>query len=57
MDTKAKIILDLLLSLNRGGCGTIADRPYYAIEQYECLVKNGIIVEESKTDMLSTLRY
>jgi hypothetical protein len=54
MDTKAKIILDLLLSLNRGGCGTIADRPYYAIEQYERLVKKGIIVEESNTDKLST---
>ena len=40
--------------MNRGGCGTIADRPYYAIEQYERLVKKGIIVEEAKTDELPT---
>ncbi len=55
MDTKANIILNLVLSLNRGGCGTIADRPYYAIEQYEHLVKNGIIKEEYKTDELPTI--
>ena len=52
--TKAEIIFDLVLSMNRGGCGTIADRPYYAIEQYERLVKKGIIVEEAKTDELPT---
>ena len=54
MDTKANIILNLVLSLNRGDCGTIADRPYYAIEQYERLVKKGIIKEEDKTDELPT---
>ena len=45
--TKADIILDLLMSLNRGDCGTIADRPYYAIEQYNRLVKSGVIAEET----------
>lgn len=44
--TKADIILDLVLSLNRGDCGSIADRPYYAIEQYRRLVEKGIIKEE-----------
>ncbi len=44
--TKEEIILKLVLSLNRGNCGTIADRPYYAIEQYERLVRAGIIKEE-----------
>ena len=45
--TKEEIILKLLVSLNRGNCGTIADRPYYAIEQFERLVKKGIIVENT----------
>ena len=44
--TKEELIINLLISLNKGDCGTIADRPYYAIEQYERLVKKGIIVEE-----------
>ena len=41
--TKADIILDLVMSLNLGNCGTIADRPNYAIEQYRRLVAAGII--------------
>ena len=44
--SKADIILDLVLSLNRGDCGTIADRPSYAIEQYRRLVEAGVIKEE-----------
>lgn len=49
--TKAEIILDLVLSLNRGACGTIADRPHYAIEQYSRLVASGVIKEtEQKED-------
>lgn len=46
--TKEELIIHLLISLNKGNCGTIADRPYYAIEQYERLVKKGIIVEEAE---------
>lgn len=46
--TKADIILDLVLSLNRGDCGTIADRPGYAIEQYRRLVEAGIIEEDTE---------
>ena len=44
--TKEEIILDLVMSLNRGDCGTIADRPYYAIEQYNRLINKGILEEE-----------
>jgi hypothetical protein len=42
---KADIIMELLISLNNGNSGTIADRPYYAIEQYKRLVEKGIIQE------------
>ena len=54
MDTKAKIILDLVLSLNKGNSGYIDERVRYAIEQYDKLVRAGIIVEEDKTDELPT---
>lgn len=50
MDTKAKIIVELVCSFNAGDSGYINDRVHYAIEQYEQLVKKGIIVEENKTD-------
>jgi hypothetical protein len=43
---KAEVILELVLSLNRGSCGYIADRPSYAIEQYRRLVEAGVIEEE-----------
>ena len=43
--SKADIIIDLVMSLNRGNCGTIADRSSYAIEQYRRLVEAGIIKE------------
>jgi hypothetical protein len=46
--TKEEIILKLLFSLNAGNSGYIDDRVVYAIEQYERLVKEGIIVEENK---------
>lgn len=52
MDTKAKIIFDLVLSLNKGNSGYIDDRVAHAIYQYDQLVRAGIIVEESKTDEL-----
>jgi hypothetical protein len=48
MDTKAKIILDLVCSLNKGNSGYIDSRVRYAIEQYDKLVSQGIIVEENK---------
>jgi hypothetical protein len=41
--SKAQIILELVESLNKGNCGTIADRPSYAIEQYTRLVIAGVI--------------
>lgn len=45
MDTKAKIILDLVLSLNAGDSYYVDERVNVAIEQYEKLVKAGIIEE------------
>ena len=45
--TKEEIIYELLLSLNRGNSGYIDGRPRCAIEQYEQLVKNGIIKEDA----------
>lgn len=48
MDTKAKIIIDLVCSLNKGNSGYIDERVRYAIEQYNKLVEAGIIVEEGK---------
>lgn len=49
MDTKAKIILDLLLSLNKGDTCSVDVRVRCAIKQYEQLVEAGIITEEYKT--------
>ena len=48
--TKEEIILNLLFTLNKGNCGTIADRPYYAIEQYNRLVAKGIITEDETSE-------
>lgn len=48
MDTKAKIIIDLVCSLNQGNSGYIDERVRYAIEQYNKLVDAGIIKEENK---------
>ena len=45
--TKEEIIFELLLSLNKGNSGYIDDRIYKAIEQYDYLVSEGIIVEEN----------
>ena len=47
--TKADIILDLVMSLNRGDSGGVYDRVKFAIKQYEALVEHGII-EEEKTN-------
>lgn len=44
--TKEEIILQLVLSLNRGNTGSTYDRVGYAIDQYERLVAYGIIREE-----------
>lgn len=43
--TKAEIIYELLLSLNRGDSSCITDRVMFAEHQYGQLVENGIIVE------------
>ena len=48
MMTKAEIILQLVLSLNRGNSGGAYDRVTYAIAQYERLVEQGIIKEEEE---------
>ena len=44
--TKADIILDLVMSLNRGDSGGVYDRVKFAIRQYEALVEHGILKEE-----------
>ena len=47
--TKADIILELVMSLNRGDSGGVYDRVKFAIKQYEALVEHEII-EEEKTN-------
>ena len=44
--TKADIILDLVLSLNKGDSYYVDKRVETAIEQYDKLVKLGVIKEE-----------
>ena len=44
--TKEEIILQLVLSLNRGNFDGAYDRVTYAIAQYDRLVAVGIIKEE-----------
>ena len=44
--TKEEIILQLVLSLNRGNSGGAYDRVGYAVAQYDRLVTYGIIKEE-----------
>lgn len=46
--TKEEIILQLVLSLNRGNSGGVFDRVRYAIDQYEELVKYGVIKENTE---------
>ena len=50
MDTKAKIILDLVMSLNVGNCGYICERVDHAISQYDQMVMARIITEEDRAD-------
>lgn len=50
MITKEEIILQLVLSLNRGDSGSPYDRVGYAINQYERLVAYGIIREEEEEE-------
>lgn len=44
--TKAEIIVELVLSLNKGDSYYIDERVNVALEQYNKLVKKGIIEEE-----------
>ena len=44
--TKEEIILQLVLSLNRGDSGHFYDRVLHAVRQYELLVERGIIKED-----------
>lgn len=46
--TKEEIILQLVLSLNRGNSGGAYDRVGFAVRQYEQLVDRGIIKEEEE---------
>ena len=46
--TKAEIILQLVLSLNRGNSGGAYDRVSYAVHQYEQMVERGIIKEDKE---------
>ena len=45
--TKAEIVLDLVISLNRGNSFSVDRRAEAAFDQYCALVKMGIIVEET----------
>lgn len=44
--TRAEIILELVVSMNRGNSDYINDRVASAIYQYDQLVRSGIIKEE-----------
>lgn len=46
---KAEVVLDLVLSLNRGNSYSVDKRVDAAIEQYDQLVKAGIIEEVEHT--------
>ena len=45
--SKAQIILELVESLNKGDSGPIEHRVKWAVDQYDRLVKLGIIKEEA----------
>ena len=45
--TKAEIILDILLSINKGDTSYNYSRVNEAINQYDELVKRGIIIEKN----------
>ena len=47
---REEIIMQLLISLNQGNSGYINERVRYAIEQYDKLVKEGIISKPSNID-------
>lgn len=46
--TKEEIILKLVCSLNTGSCGYVDDRVRWAIDQYNQMVKAGVVTEEDK---------
>lgn len=48
--TKAEVILDLVISLNRGNSGYIGERVRYATEQYSKLVESGVIKETDQNE-------
>lgn len=54
MFTKEELILELLLSLNKGNSGYITDRVSHVIFQYEKLVEAGIIKEKIEGDVTYT---
>ncbi len=47
---KSEIIIQLLLSLNRGNTGSSCFRVGTAIEQYQELVDKGIITEDNQDE-------
>lgn len=48
--TKEEIILQLVLSLNRGNTGGAYDRVNYALAQYERLVAAGVFQEDKANE-------
>ena len=48
--TRENIIYELILSLNKGSSGVLDARVDTAIQQYNSMVKKGIIVEISSED-------
>ena len=48
--TKAEIILELVLSINRGDSAGIERRVHWAVQQYNDLVARGIIKEVEHYD-------
>lgn len=48
--TRENIIYELVLSLNKGSSGVLDSRVDTAIQQYNSMVKKGIIVEKDEDD-------
>lgn len=46
--TKAEIVLELVLALNRGDSCGVENRVRWALMQYDDMVERGIIVEENE---------
>lgn len=54
MDTKAKIILELVCSLNKGDCGYVDNRVKWAIDQYNQMVEAGVITGSAECEEVNT---